>query len=264
MNEKPTRDRSVGFTDASYIRQDDAPNMPRCYSFSEEKSSGTKKTVSPLRVGALCLAFFVLGSLLTTAFSDAEKPVVNTKTAVPTPSSETVQTGGDISGAAAISAAVHADTPPSATSAPTGERPYLGVIVQTVSCAAADYYNGSDSNAMVPGVQIYAVEDGGPASDAGLCSGDIIIRLNGADIATSPPRKTVLRRAARRSSSFTARASTARCRSCSASCPTRTSKRTTAGVISITLGNQSYNRPLRLLPAAKPTSLSRGGKKEFG
>ena len=104
MNEKPTHDRSVGFTDASYIRQDDAPNMPRCYSFSEEKSSGTKKTVSPLRVGALCLAFFVLGSLLTTAFSDAEKPVVNTKTAVPTPSSETVQTGGDISGAAAISA----------------------------------------------------------------------------------------------------------------------------------------------------------------
>ena len=72
MNEKPTRDRSVGFTDASYIRQDDAPNMPRCYSFSEEKSSGTKKTVSPLRVGVLCLAFFVLGSLLTTAFSDAE------------------------------------------------------------------------------------------------------------------------------------------------------------------------------------------------
>ena len=35
------------------------------------------------------------------------------------------------------------------------------------------------------GVQIYAVEDGGPASDAGLCSGDIIIRLNGADIATA-------------------------------------------------------------------------------
>ena len=36
-----------------------------------------------------------------------------------------------------------------------------------------------------PGVQIYAVEDGGPASVAGLCSGDIIIRLNGADIATA-------------------------------------------------------------------------------
>ena len=185
MNEKPTRDRSVGFTDASYIRQDDAPNMPRCYSFSEEKSSGTKKTVSPLRVGALCLAFFVLGSLLTTAFSDAEKTVVNTKTAVPTPSSETVQTGGDISGAAAISAAVHADTPPSATSAPTGERPYLGVIVQTVSCAAAEYYNRSDSNAMVPGVQVYAVEDGSPACLAGLCSGDIIIRLDGTDIASA-------------------------------------------------------------------------------
>ena len=50
---------------------------------------------------------------------------------------EAVFAAGDISGSAAISAAVHADTPPSATSAPTGERPYLGVIVQTVSCAAA-------------------------------------------------------------------------------------------------------------------------------
>lgn len=185
MSEKPTRERSIGFTDASYIRQDDAPNMPRCYSFSEEKSSGTKKAPSPLRVGALCLAFFVLGSLLTTALSDAEKPAVNARSVVPSPSPETVQTGDDISGTAAISAAVHADTPPSATSAPTGERPYLGVIVQTVSCAAAEYYNRSDSNAMVPGVQVYAVEDGGPASVAGLCSGDIIIRLDDTDIATA-------------------------------------------------------------------------------
>ncbi len=190
MSEKTTRERSVGFTDASYIRQDDAPNMPRCYSFSEDKSSGTKKMPTLLGVAGLCLVFFVLGSLLTTAFSDAEKPAVNTRSAVPSPSSETVQTetvqtGGDISGTAAISAAVHADTPPSATSAPTGERPYLGVIVQTVSCAAAEYYNRSDSNAMVPGVQVYAVEDGGPACLAGLCSGDIIIRLDGTDIASA-------------------------------------------------------------------------------
>ena len=109
------------------------------------------------------------------------------------------------------------------------------MIVQTVSCAAAEYYNGSDSNAMVPGVQVYAVEDGGPASVAGLCSGDIIIRLNGADIATAadltaaenglaPGCKTIL---------IVYRA----CRSCSASCPTRTAKRTTAGVILITPGN---------------------------
>ena len=92
---------------------------------------------------------------------------------------------GSISGTAEISAAAHADTPPSATSAPAGGRAYLGVIVQTVSCAAAEYYNRSDSNAMVPGVQVYAVEDGGPASVAGLCSGDVIIRLDGADIATA-------------------------------------------------------------------------------
>lgn len=186
MSEKPTRERSVGFTDASYIRQDDAPNTPRCYSFTDEKSSAAKKTASPLRVGVLCLAFFVLGSLLTTAFSDADKTAANTKNAAPSASPEAVQSfGGDISGTAAISAAAHADTPPSATSAPTGERPYLGLIVQTVSCAAAEYYNRSDSNAMVPGVQIYAVEDGGPACLAGLCSGDIIIRLNGVDITTA-------------------------------------------------------------------------------
>ena len=173
MNEKPTRDRSVGFTDASYIRQDDAPNTPRCYSFAEEQSSGTKKTASPLCVGALCLAFFVLGSLLTTALSDAENGAGSAKTAVPAPLPESAVAEGSISGTAEISAAAHADTPPSATSAPAGGRAYLGVIVQTVSCAAAEYYNRSDSNAMVPGVQVYAVEDGGPASVAGLCSGDV-------------------------------------------------------------------------------------------
>ena len=185
MSEKPMRERSVGFTDASYIRQDDAPNTPRCYSFSDEKSSGSKRTVSPLRVAGLCLVFFVLGSLLTSALSDAEQPAVNTKTAMPSASPEAVLSASDISGSAAISAAANADTPPSATSAPTGERPYLGMIVQTVSCAAAEYYNRSDSNAMVPGVQVYAVEDGGPACLAGLCSGDIIIRLDGTDIASA-------------------------------------------------------------------------------
>ena len=157
MSEKPTRERTVGFTDASYIRQDDAPNTPRCYSFTEEKSSGTKKTPSPLRVAGLCLMFFVLGSLLTSALSDAEQPAVNTKTSIPSATPETMLSASDISGSAAISAAVNADTPPSATSAPSGERPYLGMIVQTVSCAAAEYYNRSDSNAMVPGVQVYAV-----------------------------------------------------------------------------------------------------------
>lgn len=185
MSEKPMRERSVGFTDASYIRQDDAPNTPRCYSFSDERSSSSKKTVSPLRVAGLCLVFFVLGSLLTSALSDAETPSASVKSAVPSASPEAVLPASDISGSAAISAAVNADTPPSATSAPTGERPYLGMIVQTVSCAAAEYYNRSDSNAMVPGVQVYAVEDGGPACLAGLCSGDIIIRLDGTDIVSA-------------------------------------------------------------------------------
>ena len=184
MSEKPTRERSVGFTDASYIRQDDAPNTPRCYSFTEEKSSGTKKTPSPLRVAGLCLMFFVLGSLLTSALSDAEQPAVNTKTSIPSATPEAAFAIEDISGSAAISAAVNADTPPAEVSGESA-RPYLGVIVQTVSCAAAEYYNDTDSSAMVPGVQVYAVDDGGPAYRAGLCSGDIIIRLDDTDIATA-------------------------------------------------------------------------------
>ena len=118
MSEKPVRERSVGFTDASYIRQDDAPNTPRCYSFAEEQSSGTKKTASPLCVGALCLAFFVLGSLLTTALSDAENGAGSAKTAVPAPLPESAVAEGSISGTAEISAAAHADTPPSAAGAP--------------------------------------------------------------------------------------------------------------------------------------------------
>lgn len=177
MNERPNRERSVGFSDASYIRQDDAPNTPRCYSYTEKKSSGTKRTASPLRVAGLCLAFFFLGALLNTALSDTESE------ALPSASPEAAAVKG-IAGSAAISAAVNADTPPAEVSGESA-RPYLGVIVQTVSCAAAEYYNHTDSSAMVPGVQIYAVDDGGPACRAGLCSGDIIIRLDETDIATA-------------------------------------------------------------------------------
>ena len=177
MNERPNRERSVGFSDASYIRQDDAPNTPRCYSYTEKKVSGTKRTASPLCVAGLCLVFFFLGALLKTAFSDTEPE------ALPSAAPEAAAVKG-IAGSAAISAAVNADTPPAEVSGESA-RPYLGVIVQTVSCAAAEYYNDTDSSAMVPGVQVYAVDDGGPAYRAGLCSGDIIIRLDDVDIATA-------------------------------------------------------------------------------
>ena len=176
MNERSDSERSVGFSDASYIRQDDAPNTPRCYSDSGKRSSGTKRTASPLRVAGLCLAFFFLVALLNTALPDAENA------AHPSASPETAVKGLD--GSAAVSAAANADTPPAETAGGSG-RPYLGVIVQTVSCAAAEYYNHADSGAMVPGVQVYAVDGDGPACRAGLCSGDIIIRLDDTDIETA-------------------------------------------------------------------------------
>ena len=83
MNEKPTRDRSVGFTDASYIRQDDAPNTPRCYSFAEEQSSGTKKTASPLCVGALCLANKLIATQHTPPHSEPQNRPTSPKPAAP-------------------------------------------------------------------------------------------------------------------------------------------------------------------------------------
>ena len=153
--------------------------------FRKKNRPARRKTVSPLRAGALCLALFRARLAAHHGVFRCGKACREYQNRRPhafigdgPDRRGYFRRRGDLRGGPCRYA-------PSATSAPTGERPYLGVIVQTVSCAAAEYYNGSDSNAMVPGVQIYAVEDGGPASVAGLCSGDIIIRLNGADIATA-------------------------------------------------------------------------------
>lgn len=180
MSGKYVREETLGFTDASYIRQDDAPNMPRCYSFTEEKSTAAKCMPPLLGLAGLCLAIFVTGALFMTETTGSETPAAEHAGTKGSFSTETVSA----SVAAAVSAA-EADDLPSAENISSGERPYLGVIVQTVSDAAAEYYNDDADGAMVPGVQVYAVEDGGPASQAGLCSGDIIVRLDDAAIATA-------------------------------------------------------------------------------
>ena len=96
---KTVRERSVGFTDASYIRQDDAPNTPRCYSFAEEQLSGTKKTASPLCVGGFVWPFFVLALFHDGAFR-CGKRAGSAKTAVPAPLPESAVAEGSISGTA--------------------------------------------------------------------------------------------------------------------------------------------------------------------
>ena len=163
-------DRSVGFTDASYISQDEAPKTPRSYDSSSARKPG-------LAVAGLCALFFAAGALLNAALCEPETDTYTSPTPMP-PAADGITVGAE------ISAAANADTPPQ-ESAETGGRPYLGIVVQTVSCAAAEYYNCTDDNVMVPGVQIYAVDDDSPACYAGLCSGDIIIRLDDREIKTS-------------------------------------------------------------------------------
>lgn len=173
MNETPRHDVSVGFSDASYVCRDEMPKTPRCYADAGSRSSGERRAASPIRVAGLCLVCFFLGALINAALYGRDEAEI-------IPAESSVE---GFAASAAISAAVHADTPPESLAA--GGRPYLGVIVQTVSRAAAEYYNQTDSRAMVPGVQIYAVESGGPACRAGLCSGDIILRLDDTPIATA-------------------------------------------------------------------------------
>ena len=162
--------RSVGFTDAAYISQDEAPKTPRSYDSSSVRRPGWT-------VAGLCVLLFAAGALLNAALYEPQTDTYTSPTPMP-PAADGITVGAE------ISAAANADTPPQ-ESAETGGRPYLGIVVQTVSCAAAEYYNRSDANVMVPGVQVYAVDDDSPACDAGLCSGDIIIRLDDQDIKTS-------------------------------------------------------------------------------
>ena len=64
-------------------------------------------------------------------------------------------------------------------------KPYLGVVVQTVTSAVADYYNQYYEDCMVVGAQVYAMDDEGAAARAGLLRGDIITALDGRAILTA-------------------------------------------------------------------------------
>lgn len=181
MADREYPEKRPGFIDASYVAHDDAPNMPRCFSYTDDKNGG-KTGGSPWAVAGLCIALFVLcsfinatcTSLYTGRDSELDAPETQRKTSL-------ITTG------VMAAAASQADTPPAAASG-TGaseDRPYLGVIVQTVSCAAAEYYNSSNESCMVPGVQVYALDTDGPAACAGLRCGDIIIRLDEHAVATA-------------------------------------------------------------------------------
>ncbi len=169
MADRERTDRDAGFTDASYVTREDAPNTPHSFSSSDDKN----KNGSAIAVAGLCIALFVLGSLINNVCTSAFNG--NRRTVTPDNSesnAETVSTS-------IVKAAVGATARPVSTAAPVRERAYLGVVVQTVSSAAAEYYNGADeNNRMVPGVQVYAIDEEGPAAEAGLQCGDIITGMD--------------------------------------------------------------------------------------
>lgn len=72
---------------------------------------------------------------------------------------------------------------PPLSGTPETECPLLGVSARTVSGPAAVYYSAKD-DALVPGAQIYDVQEGGTAEKAGLRSGDIITAMDDRTIAT--------------------------------------------------------------------------------
>ena len=57
-------------------------------------------------------------------------------------------------------------------------RPKIGISVQTISEAQAQYYG------VVAGVGVVSVETGSPAEEAGLTAGDIITAMNGQTVQT--------------------------------------------------------------------------------
>lgn len=63
-------------------------------------------------------------------------------------------------------------------------KPLLGVTVQTVTPAVAEYYNLYYADSMVEGAQIYSLDEDGAAAKAGLRAGDILIGLDGETIAS--------------------------------------------------------------------------------
>lgn len=58
-------------------------------------------------------------------------------------------------------------------------KPYMGIMVQTVTSTVAKYYN------MVEGAYVYSVNTGSAAETAGLKTGDIITDMNGVAITSS-------------------------------------------------------------------------------
>jgi len=155
-----TSHRRTEILDAEYIPRTEVPNVPRVH-------SAPPSPVSPIAVLTVLIALLAIGVAVTRGGgalpNGRHKPVELTQEArLP---------------AAALR--------PSATEAPVprGEAT-LGVAVETVRPPVAVYYTMKDCP-MVPGAQVFALDEDGPAAAAGVQSGDVITAVGDQAILTA-------------------------------------------------------------------------------
>ena len=148
--------RRTEILDAEYIPRSEAPNLPRVHYTPAPGAS----RVSPLAVLTVVIALLAVAVALTRggeAFPGRPKdPVVLT-----------AETRSPVAGLS-----------PAATEAPVpaGEAA-LGVAAETVRPPVAEYYTMKDCP-LVPGAQVYALDEDGPAAAAGLEPGDVITAVD--------------------------------------------------------------------------------------
>ena len=150
-----TARRRSEILDAEYIPREEAPNLPRVH--YTPPSAGRVSALAVVTVVIALLAVAVAVTRGGDAFPGRRKgPVILT-----------AETGSPA-----------AKLRPCATEAPVpaGEAG-LGVAAETVRAPVAEYYTMKDCP-LVPGAQVYALDEDGPGAAAGLETGDVITAVD--------------------------------------------------------------------------------------
>ena len=178
--EKEKREaRPAGFTDGDYIPHNEAPNMPKVFSNADMvEPREPERKMMPVSMGImLCLLTLCLGLWLGSSQSRDKGAAVQVGTDA-VPGEETVSMLPQRSNGAGT------------VSVPGESSSCLGIAVQTVTEAAAGYYQLYYAGSAVVGAQIYALGEGSAAEQAGLRAGDILMALDGKAIRSAGELQT--------------------------------------------------------------------------